>query len=284
MAGSLRITVLVDDVPADDIPGEHGWSAFVECDGGAFLFDTGQTDLFAHNAMRLGVDLARASHIVLSHGHYDHTGGLDAALSLLPGAAVVAHPSAFVPRYAVDRAEARSIGSPLGGEAVRSAAGRLVLSPQPVELPCGGRTTGQIPRRTDFEHVADYFRLEGGGRGAGGAGPHDPIPDDMAVVAPVRDGLLLLCGCTHSGIVNTIMHVRDMYPGEEIVAVIGGLHMIGASDERIARTLDFLEEMGPPEIWPAHCTGTKAAEAMARRFPDRTHPCRVGTTVELPAR
>jgi len=274
----VRITVLVDDVGGGgDLPGEHGWSAFVECAAGAFLFDTGQSELFAENAERLGVRLSRAGHIVLSHGHYDHTGGLGRALAEVPTAAVVAHEAAFVDRYAADGAAVRSIGSPIGLQAVRDSGAWLSLSADPVDLPCGAITTGQIPRVTDFETVTASFHLEGAD------GPHDPVPDDLAVLTAVHGGAVLLCGCAHAGLVNTLIYVAERWPERPVVAVVGGLHMVGASPERIERTLDFLEDLGPPDIWPSHCTGGPAVGALSARFPDHVHPCHVGTVLEYPA-
>jgi 7,8-dihydropterin-6-yl-methyl-4-(beta-D-ribofuranosyl)aminobenzene 5'-phosphate synthase len=229
--------------------------------------------MLVRNAEVLGADLSGLSAVVLSHGHYDHTGGLDAVLEVAPGEAPVhAHPAATAPKYAVSAGgEPREIGFRGGPEA----AGRLKLSREPVEVVPGVRTTGQVPRVTTFEDTGGPFFLDPGGL------EPDPLFDDQSLLVEAAGGHVLIAGCAHSGIVNTLRHARDLAGGGRFLAVLGGMHLAAASEQRLSATTLMLREMDVAAVGPAHCTGEAVCSRMAGEFGERFRHCAAGTVLRF---
>jgi len=274
-AKRAQLTVLMDDtVNATGLRAEHGLSFLLERDGHTALFDCGQTDLFAGNAQALKKDLAPVEAIVLSHGHYDHTGGLPRALALAEGAAVHAHPDVRILRYAKRRSgEFTSVGMPRGGEDIP--ADRLRLSAEPVEIVPGVWTTGEVPRLTDFEDTGGPFFLDGKGI------REDGLVDDLSIFFESGEGTVLLLGCAHAGVVNILNRVADLTGRRSVHTVIGGMHLGSASEERVERTCEAFEEFGVVRLGPTHCTGMPATVRFMSRFPDGAFLCPTGTSVLL---
>jgi 7,8-dihydropterin-6-yl-methyl-4-(beta-D-ribofuranosyl)aminobenzene 5'-phosphate synthase len=243
---------------------EHGFSALVRTttDGKThtLLFDTGFSEIgAAYNANALGVDLAEIETIALSHGHMDHTGGFAAMTAAIPnkGIPVVAHPAIFrAPRY-LKLSETLKINLPsLTREAVAATGMKLVETTEPLPLLDGDVLfLGEIPQKTDFEKgfpIAHYQEK--------GEEKWDPIEDDTSLVMNVKGkGLVVLSGCAHAGIVNTVHYAREVTGIEKVYAVMGGFHLTGPLFEHIIdRTTDELKKINPAYIIPTHCTGRKA--------------------------
>jgi 7,8-dihydropterin-6-yl-methyl-4-(beta-D-ribofuranosyl)aminobenzene 5'-phosphate synthase len=274
MRGS--ITVLIDNTATrPGLRSEHGLSMFIEVDGHALLFDTGQSGLILHNAKLLGVDLSKIEAIVLSHGHYDHTGGLVAVLKSIPHRPpIYAHPDFFVDRYSFSTGTAREIG--IADDSEKSLDGAaLRLSIEPQEIFPGVVSTGEIPRVTDYEDVGGKFSLDLDRKRP------DCIPDDQSIIVDAPDGLIVCCGCCHSGLVNTLLRVGELFPGRGFDMVIGGLHMRGVSKNRLENTIDKLRELGVRKILGGHCTGKREAEILAEALPEILPPMEVGTRIEF---
>lgn len=258
----LTITQLVENTAgAPGLLAEHGVSFFIEADGRCLLFDTGQGCALRHNAARLGLPMDRVEAIVLSHGHYDHAGGLAEALSMTGPVDLYLHPEALAPKY---NREGRSIGAPFGdGAALRAATRRVVETRAPTEIRPGIRVTGEIPRRHAIEDTGGPFFRDGLRTRP------DTLPDDQALVIDTPRGVVVLLGCGHSGVVNTLEHVRDISGGRPVRALIGGMHLLRANGERLAFTAEALARFDIGSLAPNHCTGLGAVCHFRHRFPER---------------
>ncbi len=273
MTPKARITVVVnDEAQIPKLRAEHGWSVWVEYGGHHVLLDTGQGPALAPNSAVLGLPWDRLEAVALSHGHYDHTGGLLEALTAAPRPGLYAHPDAWQPKYACPvPGPARAIGTPPSvADQARRTAGRITDTLKPVEVVPGLWLTGPIPRRTDFEDAGGPFFKDSGCR------QPDGLPDDQALFFESRQGLVVLLGCAHAGVINTLNYIRGLRPGRTFKAVLGGMHLLHAGRKRLRRTLDEMERLGVERLLPAHCTGAAARDAMSKRFGDRCEAALAG--------
>ena len=271
------VTLLVDNtVGGRQLLGEHGLAFWIQWGLDRILFDTGQGLTLRNNAHRLGAPLAKVDAVVLSHGHYDHTGGLAGVLHSAPHAKVYAHPAAFAPKYSRnDDRTSRNIGSPLTEEQVRQRAGAWIPTTGLTEVCPGLFATGPIPRTTDFEETGGPFFLDKSCQHG------DPLVDDQAIFFEAVRGVVVLLGCAHAGVINTLRYIHELTGGKAIHAVIGGMHLRSASQERVSRTIQALRRFNVERLGPAHCTGMSASAQMWVTFPERCFPCSVGTTVKF---
>lgn len=271
---SIWVTVLVENsVDGRDLQAEHGLAFHVGTDHGHLLFDTGQTDLLLRNAAVLGLRLDAVQAIALSHGHYDHTGGLDAVRQVARQARVFLHPDAVNAKFSGQPdGSARPVG--MAGETTRKlqqAQAPVTWTRQPTEVLDGVFVTGEIPRGTAFEDTGGRFFLD-----EECARP-DRLLDDQAVFFDTADGVVVLLGCAHAGVINTLRRIRDLTAGRPIHAVLGGFHLLAASEDRLGQTLTGLEELGVKVIGVAHCTGQTATARLWTTFPNRCCTCAVGS-------
>ena len=273
-----RITVLVENTAGGPrLLAEHGLAYWIEHDDRRVLLDSGQGGVLVSNAHKLGIQLTEIDALVLSHGHYDHTGGVAEALRISQSVAVYAHPAAFARKYARNNdGTAREIGMPpLSDKAIRDSGNRLVATRQPIAVFGGLSTTGPVPRSTDFEDTGGPFFLDEA------CTQPDPLQDDQSVFLDTSKGTVVLLGCAHSGVINTLYHIRRLTNNRPIHAVIGGMHLVNASPRRIERTIEELQRIGVERLTPAHCTGLPATVALWNTFPGRCQPCPVGTQFEF---
>lgn len=254
----ISITIIVDDRAGPGLLAEHGLALWIEAAGKRILFDTGQGVVLLNNAHKLGIDLSCTDTIVLSHGHYDHTGGLAAVLALAPGAKVYCHASAVEERYSIGEGVARPVGMP----GVSRAALRHLPQKQqcfvekPLAIAPGIGVTGYIPRRNIFEDVGGSFFLD-----ASGESP-DEIKDDLALWIETPSGLLVVTGCAHAGLINTIEYIARLNQGLKISVIIGGFHLSKASRDRLERTVAGLKLFFPEQVAAGHCSGEKIVEKL----------------------
>jgi len=271
-----KLTILVDNLAGPGLRAEHGFAALVEVAGRRVLFDTGQGLGLVENAARLGVELGVADTLVLSHGHYDHTGGVPHFLARAPAVEVHAHPAALGPRYALRDGVAKSIAMPKGARsALARHAGGVRWTTRPAQLAPGVGLTGPIPRGTGYEDTGGPFFLDEGGR------EPDPITDDQALWVRTARGLAVVAGCGHAGLVNTLRHALALSGESRLHAVLGGFHLNQASEVRLARTMADLQALSPDLIVPCHCTGEAAVERLGRTFGERVVRGRAGMTFPL---
>jgi len=278
MNWSLKVTVLSDNtVAAIGARGEHGLAFWIEIVTHRLLVDTGQGLVLADNARASGLTLGAVETVVLSHGHYDHTGGLAAVFHETAGRIVIhAHPDALGPKYKRDAAGVRYIGMPPETrEILMTGRDRLVLSRASVEVVPGIRTTGEIPRRHPEEAIAEPFCTDIEGRSS------DPLMDDQAVFIETLHGTAVLLGCAHAGVINTLDHILQLTGGKPVYAVIGGMHLSSAPPESIEWTIRELRRFRIELLVPLHCTGHKASAALWTAFPESCRPAGAGTVFEF---
>lgn len=273
-ANDLAITILVDDREVSGLMAEHALSFLIELEGRRFLFDTGQGPALAANSHTLGVDLSTVEALVLSHGHYDHTGGLPFLIDAARNLYIYAHPGIREPRYVIGDGIPKQVGIPgPAAEALdRFPAERLSWVSRPRSLSERLGLTGPIPRETAYEDVGGPFYLD-----ADGTHP-DPIVDDLALWVKTDEGLVLVVGCCHSGLINTIRTVRQLSGENRIRAIIGGLHLLNADAGRLEPTLAALREIGPGQLIPCHCTGDAQTAFLAERLGHSVKPGTAGQT------
>ena len=256
------------------------------------LFDVGLTgSVLAHNLDALGEAPSAIDHVVLSHGHPDHYGGVYQLLGLvdrpLP---VITHEDAFLPRFAM-MGSGRASGfynARLRSEAVEDAGGRLVLTREPVELGSGVRTSGEIPRVTPYEGTPDptergapgLYQVQRDGRFT-----VDEVTDEQALIIDVRDrGLVVLTGCGHAGAVNTATWASSIFDGQRpIAALIGGCHLgfPTTPGKNIDKTITALTDLEVGCVVPMHCSGLPAVSAFRTAFGDRFVQPSVGSLLRL---
>jgi 7,8-dihydropterin-6-yl-methyl-4-(beta-D-ribofuranosyl)aminobenzene 5'-phosphate synthase len=272
MSENIRITVLVENtVDRQGLVAEHGLSFHVQFGSRSLLFDTGQTDLALINAETLRLRLDRLDAIVLSHGHYDHTGGLPAILDAAPEARLYLHPSALEDKYTQGPAgPPRFIGmSERAAQVIRHRPRGFVGTMARTEVGNGVFVTGEIPRRTDYEDTGGPFFLDAG------CMRQDPLTDDQALVIDLGRSVIVLLGCAHAGVVNTLDYVAQLTGGKPVRGVLGGFHLGAASEHRIEQTLSCLRQVHCACLVPVHCTGWPAAARLWQAFPAA---CRSGST------
>jgi 7,8-dihydropterin-6-yl-methyl-4-(beta-D-ribofuranosyl)aminobenzene 5'-phosphate synthase len=265
MSENIRITMLVENtVYQRGLKAEHGLAFHIQFGRHRVLFDTGQSDLLLHNACLLGLDLRQLDAIALSHGHYDHCGGLKAAWSLSPACRLHLHPAATAAKFSVNTSgEARNIGMTDDTQEVIRTSSSAVWTRGLTEVVPGLFATGEIPRLTDYEDVGGRFFLDATGQ------QPDPLVDDQALFFESGEGLVVLLGCAHAGVVNTLLHVERLTGGKRIHAVLGGMHLLNASSERLQKTIAALAERDIRLLAPMHCTGWPATPALWSRFGNR---------------
>jgi len=262
--GAAKITIIVDNKAAEGLLSEHGFSAWIEVAGRRLLFDTGQGATLAGNADKLGIDLRTVDTLVLSHGHYDHTGGVPLVIARSPTAETYVHPEATGPRYSIRDGVAKQIAMPAAARtALETHAVGVRWTTRKVQLAAGLGITGPIPRLTDFEDNGGPFFVD-----TDGAQP-DPIADDLALWMHTDRGLVVVVGCSHAGLVNTLRHALKLSGEPRLHAVLGGFHLNEASEVRLVRTMAELQELGPDLIVPCHCTGDAAVERLRQSFGER---------------
>jgi len=275
--GRLRITALVENTAADSsLLAEHGLSVWIEKDGQRFLFDTGQGGALARNAGVLGIRLDSAGAVLLSHGHYDHTGGLVHVPLGESSPLIYAHPGVL--GYKFSRGPggpAHDIGMPSQVRDMMHSSPRVRWTEGPTEVWPGFFLTGYIPRENDFEDTGGPFFADADCR------TPDELPDDQAAFIDTPGGLVVLLGCAHSGVVNTLCYIGKLSGRSRFRAVMGGMHLVSASRERMDRTVEAFRKFGVPKLFPAHCTGLEATGRLFREFPGRCFPFSSGTVLDL---
>lgn len=269
-----KLTILVNNtVYRSALQAEHGWSVLIETKNGSLLFDLGQGDLFKKNADFLKCDLKKVDKLILSHGHYDHTGGLNLFLSINTDATVFAHPHVFKTRYAVKPGKTpRNIGMP---DLDKKHENRFCFTSEPTQILPDVFVTGEINRRYDTREITAGFFFDPAGKNP------DQVLDDQSLIINTSKGVVVLLGCCHAGVANTLEAVADFTGEESFYMVLGGMHLSSASENMMRETVQGLEKFKVQKIGLAHCTGHRGEEALNRLFKEEIFYCDVGTVIEF---
>jgi 7,8-dihydropterin-6-yl-methyl-4-(beta-D-ribofuranosyl)aminobenzene 5'-phosphate synthase len=275
-----KITILCENtaIPAKGILGEHGFAALIETPAGRYLFDTGQGNTLLQNAAALGIDLTRLDKIMLSHGHFDHTGGLADVLRLTGPIDVHAHPDIFLKRFAVAKIHRkqmlRPIHNPITAGKLKRLGARLVFNTVFTRIAGNLYLTGEVPRTSAFEKPDPRLVIKKGGKLC-----PDLLKDDQSAILKTRKGLVVIFGCAHSGMINTLQHVRQCLPDDTLYMIIGGTHLGFLSDAQVAESIDCLRGFAIEKIGVSHCTGGRAALALMNAFREKFFFANAGSSI-----
>lgn len=272
--------------------GENGIALLVDVEWDRYsyrlLFDTGMTDkVLLHNAAALGVNLGQLDHVVVSHGHPDHYGGLSGLLASREAPLPVSiHPDAFLPRYLrlASGEVAPFYNSDLSPGSIQDLGGRVVAHKGPLEVGPSMVATGEIPREVPFE--APSTRTDTPNALLQVKDAHvcaDVVEDDQALAITVGDGVIVLVGCSHAGVVNSVRHAMKLTGKDHVIGVFGGFHLgfPGVPEEKTSSTIEALGDIGVEMLCPMHCTGMQAMMEMRRALPERFVMNCTGTRVEF---
>ena len=275
------------EIPTDTLVAEHGLSLLVRVQRGTekhtILFDTGYNSMgVLHNMNQLAVNPNELEAIVLSHAHMDHTGSLHPILEKISGTIpLVVHPDAFMyPRFEeLKDGSKRTFPRTLIRQDLEQKNVRIQESKTPTPILDGSiLVTGEVERTTAFEKGMPNAMIEKDGRLE-----HDPIKDDQSLVMNLKGkGLVVVSGCSHAGIINTLLYAKKLTGVDKIHAVMGGFHLSGPIFEKITeKTIEMLKALSPAVVVPMHCTGRKAVERFSHEFPSAFVLNSVGSRITL---
>ncbi len=276
---STKLSIICENTVGRPIPalGEHGFACLIEHDGCNWLFDTGQGTTLLHNLDALGIEAQRVEGVILSHGHYDHAGGLLAFLRQVGPRPVHAHPDIFRDRFWQGQHEQRAIGVPVGRAELEQAGAEFHMHRDFTSLAPGLYFSGRIPRVTAAETGDPHLVC------ADPQGENllpDVFADDAALAIETARGLIILLGCAHSGLINTVRHFQHQLGSPPIHAIVGGTHLGPASDAQFAETVSFLGDLNVDRLGLSHCTGQIRAAQLYGRFPNKVFFAAVGSQLE----
>lgn len=250
-----KLRILVDNQAATGLKSEHGFSVWIEAGGKRILFDTGQGSALRPNTQYTRNDPIKADVLVLSHGHYDHTGAVDYVLERNPDIQVFAHTDVLRQRYSLHPDQPpKDISMPSEQQLMIEDLpdSQLNWISGPMQIADGVWVSGPIPRTHPLEDTGGPFFLDPDGK------EPDLIPDDQTLWAETSKGLLVVCGCCHSGLINTVDYVRKISRSDRFWGIVGGFHLKSASESRLKATVEMLQEINPAFVVPCHCTGEAA--------------------------
>ncbi len=277
----MRITILCENTVGRLMGlGEHGFSAFIETDQGNYLFDTGSGRSVVENSLELDRDLRTIRKIFLSHGHYDHSGGLPEVLKLKGRVDVHAHPHIFLDRVHVikegEKETRRFVGLPFKRSYLEPLGANFILNKDFTEIEERIFLTGEVPRKTSFEKPDPRLFSE-----IDGKTNLDIFSDDQSLVLNTEKGLILILGCAHSGMINIINHVIHKTGEEKLFAILGGTHLDFLTPEQLEESIKALKKNNIEKIGACHCTGMRAAFRLHQEVGERFFYGHVGSTLEI---
>jgi 7,8-dihydropterin-6-yl-methyl-4-(beta-D-ribofuranosyl)aminobenzene 5'-phosphate synthase len=262
----IKLTTLSENTASRvGLLAEWGLSILVEADNYKVLLDTGLGISAAYNAAIMGIDLSAVDRIVLSHGHRDHTGGFKHVLNAMrKQIEVIAHPDIWAAKYSRTFSKREQYaGIPFARESLESRGASFNLTKEPVWITDNIVTTGEIAMHTEYEKIDRKLLVREGGE----LRP-DPLRDDLALIIKSQKGLIVVLGCGHRGLINTLHHAQKIIGVEQIHMVVGGTHLIHASKEQMDFTIADLKKLGVERIGVSHCTGLPAAAVLFQEFGD----------------
>ena len=274
----MRITTLSENTAGKRPKGliaEYGLSILVETGDNKILFDTGQKISTVNNAAVLGVDLSDVEKIVLSHGHFDHTGGLKSVLEKTGEIEIIAHPNIFQKKYAKFGKKKTYIGIPYTKEELVGFGARFNLTGKPTGI--GDITvTGEVEQKNSFEKVDKNMYVDREGELI-----NDELLDDQSIAIKTEEGLFVILGCAHRGMINNIEQAKKITGEKRVYGVIGGTHLIAADKVQLEETVKALKEYDIQKIGVSHCTGPKASSRLGAEFGEKFFYNNAGSVIEI---
>jgi 7,8-dihydropterin-6-yl-methyl-4-(beta-D-ribofuranosyl)aminobenzene 5'-phosphate synthase len=267
----MEVITLVENLAYQlGIKGEHGLSFLVKAEGKQILFDTGQSGLLVDNAKKLGEDLSAVDVVVISHGHYDHTGGLRAFFEMNDHAPVLLKPDAFSEKFSKTTGEPRFVGI---DRTVRADfKGRFHVVAGTTELAPGLLVVPTIHHYYDFEQSSPSMMMKKNRNMVA-----DTFDDELFMVFNHPEGITIFAGCAHRGIGNICRTAMAVTGNADIRLVLGGTHLKGASTGRIEKTVSSFDDLCVHEYGLCHCTGLPAFMAFSHKFKEKVRYAYVGT-------
>lgn len=258
----MKIVVLTENtVYRQGILAEHGLSLYIEKEEKRYLFDTGQSGVFLKNARSLDVNLEHLDGIILSHGHYDHCGGLEEFAKEFKLPNVYVRKEAFEEKFHQGKNNCRRIGIPWSVDFIKE---NVIFTEEFQEIAKDIYVLGKIPLKNEFESVAEGMLVE-----VEGKRQPDLMTDEQMLIIRGKEGLYVFLGCSHVGVINALSYVEETFPGEHIHLLLAGMHLSQVSEKHLQKTMEELEKREIDRIIPVHCTGIMAITQMKRRFGER---------------
>lgn len=273
----MKIHILMDNyVTSPKLLSQHGLSFFIEAHNKKILFDAGQTDAFINNAKVLGLSLSEIEAIVLSHGHYDHTGGLEGLAKLNKKAQIYMHPYALNEKFSLKDGMIRHAGIPFKLESIGLNQERIKFNIKAKYIFDDILISGEIQRSNNFETIPKNLMIKKDDNLI-----QDDMIDEQMLIIREKRGIIIILGCSHPGVANCIEYASRLLPNEKILAVIGGIHLKNANEERINTTIEYLKSKNIERIIPLHCTGFEAMSEIKRVLKDKCIIVAVGEVLEI---
>jgi len=263
-------------VGAPGLLAEHGLCFYIETKSGCYLFDTGQGKTLVYNAKSLKKDLSKINKIFLSHSHYDHTGGLKQVLRYCRYVEIYSHPEIFLKRFAKEKTRKRDLGVPFSKKELENNGAIFRFSKDFREVEKGIYLTGEIPRINSFERSDPRLLIKKDGKLL-----KDPILDDQSLIIDSKKGLIVLLGCAHAGLINTLSYIRDLFKERPIYYILGGTHLGFLKENQLLLTIDHLKKLDFYKIGLSHCTGLYAAARLYASLGERVFFANTGTTIRI---